>query len=134
MIGCLFGAFPCVGLKKSSIGVFPMFRLAGNRIVVLVLCIIAGLVVARTLWADSSRVTMGLVCVATGDRFRFDHDEVGMIPAKNPKSGLRTLVPFACDEGSVCTIVPCCRSLLNTRLKDCNVVVDLETFEFDSRD
>ena len=121
-------------MEKNFMGFYPMFRLAGNRVVVLALCVIAGLVVARTLWADPSLVSMSLVCVATGDCFRFDHDEVGVIPAQNPKSGLRTLVPFTCDESGVCVVVPCCRPLLNTRLKGCNVVVDLETFEFDFKD
>ena len=77
---------------------------------------------------------MSFVCVATGNRFHFDIDDVGMIPAKNPQSGLRTLVPYACDECGVCVVVPCSRSLLNSRLKDRNVVVDLESYTFTAED
>ncbi|MGD2108479.1 MAG: hypothetical protein PVI86_03715 [Phycisphaerae bacterium] len=95
-------------------------------VVVLVFLGLAGYSVATTRRGSVSvRKKINLVCVTTGERVRMHRDEVRMLPAKNPKTGKRTLFPYETRDGQD-FVIGRYRSAL-TDLKDDNKYVNEET-------
>ena len=69
---------------------------------------------------------LSLVCVATGRQFEIDRDRIGTVPAKNPDTGERTLLPCEAKENGQIVLVARYRSLLE-QLKEKNEHVDPAT-------
>jgi len=69
------------------------------------------------------------VCVATGEVVELTVDEAGMIPAKNRKTGERTMVPCVRSDDGGYRAAASYKQLLEGRLKDVNRFVDPVTLE-----
>lgn len=103
-----------------------------NALVVLTLaCVgLAGYVAGTTLFAGPDVPTRAVfVCVATGEMFDLHIEEALMIPAKNKKTGQRTLVPCVRDDDGTLRVGDHYRNLFEGRLKEVNRYVDPDTLE-----
>lgn len=70
--------------------------------------------------------SIAMVCVASGEIYNLDREDVNMFPMTNPKTGERTLVPVRDEDGR--KVVPNrFRGLVTDRLKDQNQYVDPDT-------
>ena len=69
------------------------------------------------------------VCVATGEIVVLTPDEAGMIPARNRRTGERTLVPCVRNEDGTYRIAESYQRLIEGRLKDVNRFVDPATMQ-----
>ncbi len=92
-----------------------------------VLLLGAGLLVFRQYSASSGPLENRLlfVCVATGDTFTLDREDVVMIPAKNPNTDELTLLPATREDGELRVHARYRGSL--QRLREKNEYVDPET-------
>ena len=64
------------------------------------------------------------VCIATGEMFTLDMDDVAIIPAANPKTGERTLLPCSRGDDGVMRVGEQFRASLAGKLKDAAKYVD----------
>lgn len=100
---------------------------------------IAALVVAGVLFAvlrDDTGIPsrFPMVCVATGEIFELSIDEAGMIPAKNPRTGERTLIFCERGEDGQYAIAETDRWMLEEgELAKQNAFIDLETLKVKPR-
>jgi len=69
------------------------------------------------------------VCVATGKTFNLKIDDVAMIPAKNPETGARTLLPCGMGEDGVLRVDAHYRGALVNLLGGVNRHVNMTTLE-----
>ena len=69
---------------------------------------------------------MRFVCVETGELFRLDRDRVVRLPAENPDTGRRTLLPCVQRDDGEFHVSDHYRGSL-TKLADANHYVDAET-------
>jgi hypothetical protein len=67
------------------------------------------------------------VCVATGEVFQLNIDQTGMIPARNARTGQRTLLPCAMDDQGRPRVEAHYRAVLLERLARDNRFVDEDT-------
>ncbi|MCB9849106.1 MAG: hypothetical protein H6817_00205 [Phycisphaerales bacterium] len=104
-----------------------------NRRPALIAFSVIGLIVAVIIaWpflrgAPGPETEFTMVCVATGEVFTLDVDEVGMVPARNPKTGERTLVPCVRDDDGTLHVAERYAGALTGELAEVNRVVDVDT-------
>lgn len=101
-----------------------------KTVLALVLLVVAGYFVLRS-FSSSSPVASeyAFVDVATGEIMVLDMDKVGIIPAKNPKTGEWNLLPCKRNEKGVYVVNEPFRASLQDELKDKNRFVDPFTLE-----
>lgn len=105
---------------------------AGKIALAIAVLVVAGLVYMRTTGGAPDAglpKDFGFVCVVTGEVFDMDIDDVLSIPAKNPKTGERTLLPCKPDENGVMRVLEFYRAPLMGDLKDVNKFVDPASLE-----
>ena len=105
----------------------------GRRIPLILLSVAAigvSIVVAwRTFGgAAGPATTFQLVCVRTGEVFELDIDDAPMLPARNPKTGERTLLPCERLSDGRIRIVEDFEGAVRNRLAELNRVVDTNSF------
>lgn len=76
---------------------------------------------------DEIPTDANFICVRTGDRFNLDISEVGIIPAANPETAQRTLLPCAWNDEGRLSIDEHYRAVLDGRLAGVNHWVDPTT-------
>ena len=97
---------------------------------VAVLFLVAGVTVWYLCFRDTGpqiNPRISLVCVATGKVYERDRAKVGPIPAQNPDTRERTLLPYEVKEDGKVVIVARYKSLLQQLLKEKNEHVDPTT-------
>ena len=82
---------------------------------------------------DSVAEQSNFVCIATGEMFTLDMDKVAIIPAPNPKTGERTLLPCSKGDDGVMRVGEQFRASLAGKLKDVAKYVDPYNLEVLSR-
>jgi hypothetical protein len=86
----------------------------------------AALIAARSIDTSKNDIAKQsqFVCVATGEIFNLDLDKVAIIPAPNPNTGERTLLPCSKGDDGVMRVSERYRQALSGELKDKDKYVD----------
>jgi hypothetical protein len=100
-----------------------------------VILIVAGILTYRTL-SDAPDVPseVAFVCVASGKIYTLKVDDVAIIPAPNPDTGERTLLPCSRGKDGVYRVSARYRDALTGSLSDVNKYVDVQTLEVKPKD
>jgi hypothetical protein len=122
----------CVREGRSSDKGLRMNSKAQKVVLAVVILAVAAFLTIRATRGGKDDVLLtksGFVCVATGEIFELKVANVGIIPAKNPKTGQMTLVPCARGEDGKMRVSAHYRLLLRDDLKDLNKFVDAASLE-----
>lgn len=90
------------------------------------LAVAGGLICYQLRGGASLPDEVNFVCAASGRTFDLDRNTIAMIPAKNPKTGERTLLPCYREEDGVLRVSPRYREQL-LELGETNQYVDVES-------
>ena len=87
------------------------------------------LMVIALAWGDDDELPTdaSFICVRTGETYDLDIADVGIIPAKNPDTGQRTLLPCDWDDKGKLRVDGHYRAVLEGRLAGINHWVDPQT-------
>jgi hypothetical protein len=92
--------------------------------------VVAGLLARRALHNGTEvAAEANFVCVATGETFSLNLDQIAMIPAENPNTGERTLLPCSRSEDGVLRVGARYQPSLVNDLKEVNKYVDPMSLE-----
>ena len=100
----------------------------GVSALAVVVTLAGGWMVVSRLWGTSTLPAhANFVCVVTGEQFRLSIADVGMIPARRPDNGQRTLVPCVTGADGQPHVDEHYRAVIEGRLAGVNRCVDVAT-------
>ena len=104
-------------------------------IAAIVVLAVAGVLAYRSMSDETNLPTSsGFVCVETGKIFELSLDDVAMIPAPNPDTGQRTLLPCSMGDDGKYHVGEQFRGSLTGSLADVNQFVDVQSLEVKTKD
>lgn len=97
------------------------------KIVAVVLVIVALFIGYRAMFAGGPTDDFRMVCIATGETYWMSRDELVQLPAQNPDTGQRTLLPCVERDGELYVSSRYGDALRSGSIKELNQYVDTET-------